>query len=129
MRSPLAIGTVLAFAACGCRGGTYGTGGTMNMPTPATTVSSPDASVVTIVGRQGMASFNPNPAPIAPGALVVWRNSDTATHRIVMNDGSFDSGALGPGQSSAMMRPGRDGGGYHCTIHPTMMSGSLVSSD
>lgn len=129
MRSPLAIGTVLAFAACGCSGGTSGTGGPMSMPTPAATVSSPDASVVTIVGRQGTASFSPNPAQIARGVPVVWRNSDTAAHRIVMNDGSFDSGTIAPGASSATLRLGPDGGGYHCTIHPTMMFGSFIVSD
>ena len=76
-----------------------------------------------------MASFSPNPAPVARGALVAWRNADTATHRIVMNDGSFDSGTIAPGASSAMMRVGPDGGGYHCTIHPTMMFGSVIAND
>jgi plastocyanin len=71
-----------------------------------------------------MSSFEPNPAPFAQGALVVWRNTDAATHRIVMNDGSFDSGNIAPGASSPVMRVGSSGS-YHCTIHPTMMFGSI----
>ena len=114
---------VTAWASWGCSGDTRGSGtGMMSVPTP---VSSMDAVVVTIVGQQGMLSFDPNPAQIATGALVVWYNSDSTPHRIVMNDGSFDSGAIAPGSSSSMMRLGAAGGGYHCTIHPTMMFGSI----
>jgi plastocyanin len=122
VRTPLVIGTVLVCTACGCGGDGYRNDGGM-MGTP-TAVSSPDMWVVTILGQQGMRSFDPNPAPIAPGALVVWHNRDTATHRIVMNDGSFDSGAIAPGNSSSVMRLGA-AGGYHCIIHPTMMFGSI----
>ena len=122
MRTPLVIGTVLVCTACGCGGnGHRNDDGMMSMPTP---VSSQDARVVTIQGQQGMLSFDPNPAHIAPGALVVWHNVDNATHRIVMNDGSFDSGAIAPGSSSSVMRLGA-AGGYHCIIHPTMMFGSI----
>ena len=122
MRTPLVIGTVLVCTACGCGGDGYRNDGGM-MGTP-TSVSSPDVWVVAILGQQGMLSFDPNPAHIAPGALVVWHNLDSATHRIVMNDGSFDSGAIAPGNSSSVMRLGA-AGGYHCTIHPTMMFGSI----
>jgi plastocyanin len=121
VRTPLVIGIVLVCTACGCGGDGYrNDGGMMGTPTP---VSSPDAVVVTILG-QGMQSFDPNPAHIAPGALVVWHNRDSAAHRIVMNDGSFASGAIAPGNSSSVMRLGT-AGGYHCTIHPTMMFGSI----
>ena len=104
MRTPLVIGTVLVCTVCGCGGNGYrNDNGMMGTPTP---VSSPDVGVVTILGQQGMLSFDPNPAHIAPGAIVVWHNLDSATHRIVMNDGSFDSGAIAPGNSSSVMRLG-----------------------
>ncbi len=122
MRSAFAIGVVLVCAVPGCGGDQYGG---MNMPSAAP--SAPGASIVTITGPRGMLSFDPNPAAFPPGALVVWHNADTATHRIVMNDGSFDSGMIAPGGSSAMMRLG-GGGSYHCTVHPTMMFGSITST-
>jgi plastocyanin len=89
-----------------------------------TAPSSTNMSVVAIVGQKGMSSFEPNPAPFAQGSLVVWRNTDNATHRIVMNDGSFDSGYIAPGGWSPVMHLGSSGS-YHCTIHPTMMFGSI----
>jgi plastocyanin len=122
VRFLVAIGVVLIVAAGGCGGGVHGDGGdAMSMTSP----SSAAAAIVTIVGQKGVLSFDPNPAPVAPGGLVVWRNTDAARHRIVMNDGSFDSGDIAPGGSSPAMRLGLSGGGYHCTIHPTMMYGSI----
>jgi len=123
VRIPFATGTVLAvmtLAAAGCAGGPDRSGA-MNMATP----SSASTSIVTIVGQKGMLSFDPNPAPFAQGTLVVWRNLDIATHHIVMNDGSFDSGNIAPGGWSPVMRLGSSGS-YHCTIHPTMMFGSIT---
>jgi plastocyanin len=125
VRFPLAIGipafvTLSALSAAGCIGGRYGDG-SMSMATPSST----GTSIVTIVGQKGMLSFEPNPAPFAQGTLIVWRNTDVATHRIVMNDGSFDSGNIAPGGWSPVMRVGSSGS-YHCTIHPTMMFGSIT---
>ena len=119
VRFSFAIGIALGLAAWGCSGDGYPSG-MMGMTAP----SSANMSVVTIVGQKGMSSFEPNPAPFAQGALVVWRNTDAATHHIVMNDGSFDSGNIAPGASSPVMRVGSSGS-YHCTIHPTMMFGSI----
>jgi plastocyanin len=120
------LGAILALSAGGCSGTKYGSGGTgsMSMPAPSTTGSS-SAVTVTIVGPNTGRSFDPNPAPVAQGALVVWRNTDTTPHRIVMNDGSFDTGNIMPGSSSQTMRLSSSGGSYHCTIHPTMMFGSI----
>ena len=95
-----------------------------------TTTTSNNATTVNITGQNGAQSFNPNPAPITQGSLVVWHNMDSTTHRIVMNDGSFDSGDIGPGGSSPTMRLNSTGGNYHCTIHPTTMFGSInVATD
>lgn len=118
---------VLIVAAWGCGGDEYGRG-SMSMPTGATGPAAA-ASVISIVGQQGMLSFTPNPAQAAQGASVVWQNADTAPHRIVMNDGSFDSGTIAPGGSSVPMRVGAGGGAYHCTIHPAMMFGSINSGN
>ena len=101
VRFSLAIGIALGLTAWGCSGDGYPSG-MMGMTAP----SSANMSVVTIVGQKGMSSFEPNPAPFAQGALVVWRNTDAATHRIVMNDGSFDSGNIAPGGSSPVMQRG-----------------------
>jgi plastocyanin len=99
------------------------------MPTP-TTSSTPPAGAVTlnIMGQRSDQAFSPNPAFITPGSVVVWHNSDSAVHHIVMNDGSFDSGDIGPGATSVAMRFSSAGGSYHCTIYPTTMFGSINGS-
>lgn len=42
--------------------------------------------------------FNPQEVIIGPGT-VTWINADTKTHRVLSDDGLFDSGNLTPGQS------------------------------
>jgi len=130
MRFRRLSGAILVLAAWGCSGsgGPGPSGPSMPTPTPNTVPSG--ATTVNIMGQSGAQSFSPNPAPITTGSLVVWRNMDSAVHRIVMNDGSFDSGDIGPGGTSATMRLGSSGGNYHCTIHPTTMFGSInVATD
>jgi plastocyanin len=127
MRFPsLAIG-FLVVTSWGCSGGGSSA---PSMPTPTSSTPSSNAITVNIMGQNGAQSFNPNPAPITQGSLVAWRNMDTTVHRIVMNDGSFDSGDIGPGGTSVTMRLSSAGGNYHCTIHPTTMFGSInVATD
>ena len=83
MRSVLVVGhgalaVALALTACG--------GGSSDSPTTPTS----NVSTISILGEMGSQSFSPNPA--SPGGqMVVWRNDDGVTHRIVANDGSFDT--------------------------------------
>jgi plastocyanin len=74
--------------------------------------------VIDIIGQLGSMSFSPNPASAA-GRTVVFRNTDSVTHRIVLNNGSFDTGDIAGGATSAPMQI--PGGGYHCSIHPAMV--------
>ncbi len=61
----------------------------------------------------------------AGGRAVVWRNDNGDTHRIVANDGSFDTGDLAPGATSTMVQMPRIGLNYYCLIHPTTMFGAI----
>jgi plastocyanin len=90
-------------------------------PTPGATVT------IDVVSINGSRSFLPNPATLPSGQLVVWHNVDSVTHRVVLNDGSFDTGNLAPNASSQPMTINVPGGGdpYHCSIHPEMV-GTLV---
>jgi plastocyanin len=75
---------------------------------------------IDVVGINGSQSFSPNPATVRPGQTVVWRNVDTVRHRMVLNAGSLDTGDLAAGASSQPM-PITASGGYHCSIHPSMV--------
>jgi len=52
---------------------------------------------------------------------LTWTNNDTVIHRIVADDGSFDTGNLSNGQSSAKVQLPAAGKSYHCSIHPSMV--------
>jgi plastocyanin len=65
-------------------------------------------------------SFSPNPAD-AGGMMVVFHNADSIVHRVVLNDGSIDTGDIAPNKNSAPVMMPSTGTNYHCSIHPTMV--------
>jgi plastocyanin len=105
--------TVLIAASCGGDSAVPG-------PSPA---PPPGGSAVTIeiAGELGARSFEPNPAAPGTTRMVAWRNSHNVVHRIVANDGSFDTGDIGPGGSSAAITIPEAGTNYHCSRHHGMI--------
>ena len=97
-----------------------GSSDTFTAPTAPTS----NTTTISIVGERLFQSFSPNPA-FAGGRAVVWRNDNGDTHRIVANDGSFDTGDLAPGATSTMVQMPRIGLNYYCLIHPTTMFGAI----
>ena len=88
---------------------------------------SPTLPTINIVGQNGTQAFSPNPASFG-GQQVVFRNSDSTTHRIVLNDGSVDTGDIAPGATSrAVTMPG-GGTNYHCSTHPGMIGAVNASA-
>jgi plastocyanin len=120
-----AIVTVLALgvATSACSGTGYSSGST-NSPAAPTPITSNGIVTINVVAINGAQSFSPNPATLPAGQMVVWHNVNNTTHRVVLNDGSVDTGNLAPGASSQPMAIGAAGGQYHCSIHPEMI-GSL----
>ena len=95
-------------------------------PTPTPTPAPPSAVVtIDVLGVNGAQSFSPNPATLPAGQRVVWHNIDSITHRVVLNDGSLDTGNLAPGASSQPMSINTGTVPYHCSIHPSMV-GTIV---
>jgi plastocyanin len=55
------------------------------------------------------------------GSTVVWQNSDSTLHHIVLDNGT-DVGNLNPGATSrAISVTSSAAVGFHCTIHPSMV--------
>lgn len=120
----LAAGALWAMAS-GCGSGydsptTPSSGGGQQPPS--------DATIVAIVGDRGGQSFNPNPTALPASRHLVWRNGDGITHRIVANDGSFDTGNIGAGASSTTITLAADGTNYHCSLHPGMVGAISAAS-
>lgn len=104
-------------AACGGGGG-----GSPTAPSGSTTPPASGAVTVSVVGSSGNTAYQPNPVRAATGDMITFRNSDQVTHRIVLDDGSADSGDLAPGATSRgfALRNGT-AVNFHCSIHPSMV--------
>ncbi len=117
-------GVALAIAACssptepsngGNSGGSGSGSGGGGGSTGTTTVT------VDIVGTAGNAAYSPNPVHADAGNMLVWKNSTSVEHHIVMDDGSADFGTIAAGASSAAVALPGAGGNYHCVNHPSMV--------
>jgi plastocyanin len=117
----------LGLGVWGC-GGTSSASGDSGNPV-APTSSTSGVVTINVVAVNGAQSFSPNPASLPVGQMVVWHNVDSITHRVVLNDGSLDSGNLNPGASSlpTTINVPAAGDPYHCSIHPVMV-GTLVQA-
>jgi len=111
-----ALAVALALTACG--------GGSSGSSSGSSTTPTSNVSTISILGERGSQSFSPNPAS-AGGQMVEWHNNNGDTHRIVANDGSFDTGDIAAGATSRMVQAPQDGLNYHCSIHPTTMFGAI----
>ena len=117
MRSSMILLAVLTAAVSASRCG----GGNSSSSTPTNPGNAtPNVVTVSIVGTKGNGSYVPDPVPAGSGDQIMFKNNDTVTHRIVMDDNSVDFGSVAPGASSAAKGVGA-GGNFHCTIHPSMV--------
>jgi plastocyanin len=93
-----------------------------------TTAPSPSSSpTIAIVGQNGTQAFTPNPSSFG-GQQVVFRNDDRVTHRVVLNDGSVDTGDIAPGATSRPVAMPAAGTNYHCAIHPGMIGSASAAA-
>jgi plastocyanin len=109
----------VAVVLCGSCGGSSSS--TPSSPSPAA------ATTITIMGSNGTQAFSPNPAGFG-GQSVVFRNSDSVTHRVVLNDGSVDTGDIAPGATSRAVVMPASGTNYHCQLHPGMIGAVSAGS-
>ena len=74
-------------------------------------------------------AFHDPTVTVVPGTVVVWTNRDDDPHTVTADDGSFDSGGLGQGDTfkHTFGKPGRYP--YHCAAHPFMKGVVIVKGD
>jgi plastocyanin len=121
-----AVALAAALFAVGCGGGSSSGSSSPTAPSSGGTGSGGTQTTVTITitGQNGKLAFNPNPASVDKGQLVVFKNNDTVTHHIMLDDGSLQTTDIAPGATSAAVAMGTSGSStYHCTIHPGMVGG------
>jgi plastocyanin len=108
--------------ASGCGGAS-----SSSAPSSPSTAATPAAVVITITSQNGAQSFSPNPAS-AGGMSVVFKNNDSVTHHVVLNDGSVDTGDIAPGATSRAVVMPASGTNYHCSLHTTMVGAVAAGS-
>src|SRR6478609_8449904 len=71
--------------------------------------------------------YSPASKTVAKGAVVKWTNDDGFAHTVSSDDGkTFDSGNIAGGSSYSYTADSVGTFKYHCKIHGTAMSGTLV---
>jgi plastocyanin len=121
-KAAIAFAATLFAVSCGggSGGGTPPTGPTGGGGGGGTTTT----VTINITGQGGRAAFNPNPATVAPGQVVVFKNNDVVAHHIILDDGTMQTTDIAPGGTSAAVAMGTSGSSsYHCSIHPGMVGG------
>src|SRR5437762_7270924 len=116
---PLALALALmgALALVNCGGG-----GSPTTPTPPTNGGGSTSNIVTINIKKvdGKNSFDPNPATVGAGQLIVFKNNDVVVHHVMLDDGSQQTADIAPGASSQPISIGSNKS-YHCANHPSMV--------
>ena len=70
-------------------------------------------------------AFAPRTITVDVGDTVTWTNRDGVEHTATADDGAFDTGLLGRGQSGSHTFDQAGSFPYHCTPHPNM-TGTVV---
>ncbi len=83
------------------------------------------ATGVLVTMVSGLA-FSPPVVTISAGQSVTWKNTDTIDHTTTADAQQWDSGTLAPGATYSVPFPKAGTYTYHCTIHGTIMSGTVV---
>ena len=73
-------------------------------------------------------AFAPEPLVVPEGTVVKVVNEDDAAHTATADDGSFDTGELGQGDSKEITLGDEGELAYHCTIHDYMRGVIRVSA-
>ena len=71
-------------------------------------------------------AYKPATITVTAGTEVTWTQKDDDPHTVPSDDGSFESGGLGQGDTfkHVFSKPGRYA--YHCTAHPFMKGVVIV---
>jgi len=73
-------------------------------------------------------AFDPEGLSVSVGAAVTWTNLDGATHTATADDGEFDSGNMGNGDTFAYTFNTAGTYAYHCGAHSSMTGTITVTA-
>jgi len=120
-----AVTALLVLGACG----SDDDGGAIDTSDTTTTSADTGAGKATGGGQVDVKGFAFAPAQLSVrvGEKVTWRFGDSVTHTVTADDGSFDSGGHGAGDTFDHTFEQAGTVAYHCTIHESMKGTVTVS--
>jgi plastocyanin len=83
------------------------------------------AAAASLTVSTGDNFYSPASVSISVGDTITWKNSGAAQHSATAEDGSFDTGIFGPGQSRSQSFDAAGTFSYFCTVHGTSQSGTV----
>ena len=132
----LLVLSVVAFAGCGGGATTTTTaspattGSTTATSAPGTTGSTTATTAATGAGGSQVSlkniAIDPTSVTIKVGDAVTWTNNDGFAHRLVGDNGEFDSGDMNGGATFSFTFKTAGTITYHCSIHPEMKGTVIV---
>jgi plastocyanin len=95
---------------------------------PTTDTSGQDQTPSNATVLISLASYQPSSLTVPAGTTVTWINRDVVRHTVTSDEGLFDSGRLGSGESFSYTFKESGTFNYHCTIH-TFMRGTVIVTE
>jgi len=128
------LATAVALAACSGTSATTGpaTQGPQATQGPAATTAGSavctDSTGTTTV-QATVANFQWGPVSAKVGDVITWTNSDTAPHKVALDDGSctMSSSIAGSGGKASLVFSAAGTYPFHCAIHPSMKGTITIS--
>jgi len=82
--------------------------------------TAPAGAAATVNASIKNLKFSPDPIEAKVGDVVAWKNDDSPSHTVTMDDGSCDTGTISPGSTAMLVFTAPGTYTYHCKIHPSM---------
>jgi len=71
-------------------------------------------------------TYSPEPVTAKMGDVIGWMNNDTTPHTATLDDNTCTTDTINVGASGALTFSAPGTYAYHCTIHPTIMKGTIT---
>lgn len=92
----------------------------------AALLATPQALAQTVTVQILKGGFSPETVTVARNDTVVWKNTDTAKHQVVADNGSFQSPVLSPGTTYAHVFGAAGTFSYHGALHSALKGAVAV---
>ena len=87
---------------------------------------SPAGTAPTVTVTIKNLTYSPEPVTGKVGDAIGWMNNDTVPHTATLDDNTCTTDTINAGTSGSLTFSAPGTYAYHCTIHPTIMKGTIT---